>query len=143
MGIDGVYQSDMSKRPYTLLDKTNVLKRQRQMIEEVQDESGLSDTLARSLLIKYRWNAQAVKDAFANVDDLVPTTFKFEIQTADNKGASKMSSSINNEEMADEELFLCESCYCEYEEPEVITMPDCAHKLCSYCFQAYLEMKLG
>ena len=67
-------------------------------------------------------------DAFANIDDLIPTLFKFEI----------MADSF----MAHDEL-MCESCYCEYKPEDIITMPDCGHKLCSYCFTAYLETKLG
>jgi hypothetical protein len=56
-----------------------------------------------------------VADAFANIDDPIPTLFKFEM--------------IENAFMAHDEL-MCESCYCEYEQEDIITMSDCGHKLC-------------
>jgi hypothetical protein len=68
-------------------------------------------------------------DAITNENDLIQTLFKFELHA-------------NVYMRAELELFMCESCYCEYEQPEVVTMPDCGHELCSECFKAYLEMRV-
>jgi hypothetical protein len=37
---------------------------------------------------------------------------------------------------------MCESCYCEYEPADVVTMPDCCHQLCVECFQGYCQTKV-
>ena len=64
-----------------------------------------------------------------NEENLIEKVFKFEL-------------SPNNPMRGSGELFECESCYCEYEQPEVVMMPDCRHELCIHCFKAYLETKV-
>lgn len=79
-------------------------------------------------MIKFGWRKAEVMDAIMSEDDLIARLFKFD---------------VNNDEMAEEEGFTCESCYCEYEPADVVTMPDCNHQLCSECFKVYLEMKIN
>lgn len=68
-------------------------------------------------------------DAITNEENLIEKLFKFDIQT-------------DAPMRAEGEYFMCESCYCEYDQSEVVMMPDCAHELCIHCFKAYLEMKV-
>jgi len=56
-----------------------------------------------------------VADAFANIDDPIPTLF---------------IEMIENAFMAHDDELMCESCYCEYEQEDIIIMSDCGHKLC-------------
>lgn len=82
----------------------------------------MTHTKARALLLKYGWSVDRALQAF--FDD---NAFVFEDPPVDKEGGD----------------FLCESCYGEYEPKEVITMPDCGHKLCEYCFTAMLEHKMS
>ena len=38
---------------------------------------------------------------------------------------------------------LCEVCFCEYPESDFISLPDCGHGLCRYCYEGYLTSKVG
>ena len=42
-----------------------------------------------------------------------------------------------------EDQFTCEVCYDDIEVKDMVQMEDCGHRLCSECFQAYLESKVA
>lgn len=125
----GVYQASTVNRPWHCMEKWEVLDRQREMVEEVIDDIGISKTLARALLLKYDWKKNDAMQNIANQDDHLTNLFKFDLQK-------------DVPMLAEGEYFMCGSCYCEYEQEEVVTMPDCSHQLCTYCFTAYVETKV-
>ena len=51
----------------------------RQRIEKIVDEMGVSDDLARVLLIKNEWNDGLAYKAFTEDENYIFNTFKFEL----------------------------------------------------------------
>ena len=43
----------------------------------------------------------------------------------------------------DDEPYLCEVCYCEYEWSDVVHLDVCGHSLCKECYKYHLEAKLS
>jgi hypothetical protein len=83
--------------------------------------------MARALLLKYGWNVDIAVEAITT-DNSISSVFNFDFESAMYK---------------ESEVFMCESCYCEYDTTDVVTMADCYHQLCAYCFKAYLEQKVS
>ena len=114
------------KSKFSILEMKDIKQIQAERATEVSDELGISENLARALLIKNGWARQEAIDAYISDPDYVMKTFKFDlniIKKTPNKGG--------------EELFTCSVCYFECEPAEVVTMDDCDHKLCIDCFQGF------
>ena len=100
-----------------------------QRIDQVIDEMGLSDDMARALLIKNEWNPELAIGNFSKDPDYIQKTFGFEI-------------GVNQVPTGDAEI-LCPVCFCEYGPEEFIHLQDCGHGLCQYCYTGYLDSKVG
>ena len=112
--FEAVYSTNKLNRGFKVLKKEEIMNKQEAFINEVSDETGISLTLSRALLLKYDWNKEKLMDAFASEFDLVSKILKFDLENAD-----------RNQQKSG--LFLCGSCYEEYELHKVLTMPDCYH----------------
>ena len=98
-------------------------------IDELVDELGLSEDLARAILMKNKWNVGKAVTAFAKDPDYIENNFKCELAPEDSTGFPGYK--------------LCGVCFCEYGSDEWITIKECGHGLCQYCFTGYLESKIG
>ena len=101
----------------------------RQRIEKLVDEMGISDDMARALLIKNEWSDGLAYKAFTEDENYIFNTFKF------NLGENEIPT--GNAEI------LCPVCFCEYPPAEFTFLPDCGHGLCTYCYTGYLTSKAG
>ena len=72
-------------------------------IEEIKDQTGLSDDMARAMLLKNEWNSDLAIKSFAEDFDYIRRVFGFEI------GANPSEPQTN-----DDGLILCPVCFCEY-----------------------------
>ena len=91
---------------------------------------GLSEDMARALLLKNEWNVELAIKQFTEDYDYISKTFGFEIG--------------QNEPPTDTTVdVLCPVCFCEYPLEEHTFLPDCGHGLCTYCFGGYLTSKVG
>lgn len=89
---------------------------------------GVSDDLARAMLLKNGWNADLVLRHFAEDCDYIKNTFGFEL------GAIELPTGEND--------VLCPVCFCEYPLAECTFLQDCGHGLCTYCYTGYLGSKV-
>lgn len=83
--------------------------------------------MALAHLIRNGWSVRKAKDKFGEDQDFF----------------SNGNYSQNTNAQGPNEPFLCEVCYCEYEDQDVVKLEECGHGLCSYCFTDYLKTKLG
>jgi len=89
---------------------------------------GVSEDLASALLLKNEWNSDLAIKKFVEDYNYISKTFNFEI------GAGQIP---DNDEIT------CDVCFCDYSREDFVTMPDCMHGLCTFCFTAYLESKVN
>ena len=90
---------------------------------------GVSEDMARALLLKNEWNHEIALKNFTEDFDYILNTFGFEI------GANPVPS-------GDDEV-LCPVCFCDYPPSEFIFLEDCGHGLCETCYTGYLTSKAG
>ena len=121
-----VFVKDKERRLYEIHDSSEIEKIQRKRLDEVIDQTGCSEDLARTLLLTFDWNSvQAVEHC---EDVFFRDKLNFELKFDENK------------EVKD---FYCPSCYCECEPHEIFTMSDCGHMICKDCLCEYIKQKLG
>ena len=128
--VDAYQMFTVEDKPYKLFVASTIADMQKERIEQISDDIGLSEDLAYALLLVNGWQLEQTKEAFGADPEYLNKTFKFE---------------LSSEELDKSEPFLCPCCYCEYEdhENEVVRMEDCGHALCINCFTGHLEAKLS
>ena len=94
------------------------------------DDTGFSRDLSFAMLIKHGWSLEQAKEKFGDDIDYFKNTFKCELV---NEPLKKI----------EDELYLCEVCYCEYDWDDVIHMEVCGHSLCKECYKYHLQAKLS
>lgn len=97
------------------------------MISAVMDTLGVSDLIARSLLLSLKWDSEVVIDRFINDENLLRKLFNFDGSSSD------VSQKIQGQ------TYLCPCCYDEKQ--QTMTM-DCGHRLCFDCYKDYLVNQL-
>ena len=118
------------KSSYRILDARDVKSIQAKRIKEISEELGLSESLARGLLIKNGWHKQRAIDALMLDPDYIMKEFKIDLVVPNKVHDSK------------DEPFECPVCFCEAEPHEILTMEDCNHQFCIDCFQGYCLQQL-
>ena len=88
--------------------------------------------MAKAVLMKNKWSVDKSVEAFAKDPDYIENTFKFKMEESE----QNMKADCNGEHT-------CGVCFCEYGEDEWVTIKECGHGLCKYCFTGYLESKIG
>jgi ariadne-1 len=90
------------------------------MTYDIVDTLGVSEEVAKSLLLKYRWDKEEVINRFTDYDNLLLKVFNYDMS----KSVQKVTGS-----------FLCPVCY---EEKSQAVSLECGHSFCSDCFSDYL-----
>ena len=103
-----------------------------QRIDELVEELGLTHNMAKAVLMKNKWSVDRSVEAFGKDPDYIKNTFKFD-----------MDESEKNMEMDSNGEKTCGVCFCEYGADEWVSIRECGHGLCKYCFTGYLESKIG
>ena len=115
-----------------MIDSDAIFSIQKQRIEEVAESLGLSVDLSRSILINNGWHVQAAINALLEDGDYIEKTFKFTLEEGQKRHDQNKKG-----------VFTCPCCYCDCEPNEIIEMPDCAHRLCTDCFEGYCQSKVA
>ena len=118
------------KSNYSILEVKDIKKIQMERIREVSEELGISENVARAMLIRNGWARQAAIDALLQDPDYIMKEFKLDLNITKNPRPSS-------------EVFCCPVCFCDCEPDEVVTMDDCFHELCIDCFTGFCMSKLG
>ena len=91
---------------------------QNYLIKEVVSACGVSDDVARALLLRLQWNSERIIDQFFE-KPLIQELFNYD----------------GNPAKCQDGVFLCPCCYDE----KVVSMQmECGHKFCSDCYSEYL-----
>ena len=64
---------------YNLIDENEIEPNQKKIIEEVMDTLGVSECVARGLLIKYMWDKECLLNSYYDSDNLVFKLFKYDM----------------------------------------------------------------
>ena len=117
---------------YSMIDSDKIFSIQKLRIEEVAESLGLSEDLSRSILINNGWHVQSSINALLDDGDYIEKTFKFTLEEGQKRHEENKRG-----------VFTCTCCYCDCEPHEVIEMTDCAHRLCTDCFEGYCKSKVA
>ena len=81
----------------------------------MSEELGISESLARALLIKNGWHKQKSIDAMMSDPDYIMKEFKIDLLFYGKSSRNKA------------EPFECPVCFCEAEPHEILAIDDCSH----------------
>lgn len=121
--------STKERRDIKFVNEDLIRITQQERAAQIVDDIGISDDLARALLIRNGWSPSIALRNFSEDESYIFKTFGFNIGT--------------NELPRGDEDILCEVCYCEYPLGEFVYLEDCGHGLCSICYSGYLTSKVG
>lgn len=113
---------------YECHNRGSIESMMRNEIDQVIEDLGISEDMARAVLIKNQWTASKAIQAFINSPDYIQKTFKFDCS--------------NNNRSNSGEAKTCGVCFCDYEDDEWVSLEDCGHGMCMFCFEGYLKSKM-
>lgn len=109
------------KASYNFIKEEEIEPRQQKRIFEITDTLGVSEEIAKSLLLKYRWDKEEVINRFTDYDNLLLKVFNYDMSKSVKKAVGS---------------FLCPVCYEQKQQPVSL---ECGHSFCRDCFSDYLE----
>ena len=64
---------------YNFIEDKEIEPKQKRMIDEIVDTLGVSEDIAKTLLLKYRWDKEEVINRYTDQENLMKKIFNYEI----------------------------------------------------------------
>lgn len=122
---------------YKIIDNNQLEKLQAEAVHNVTSLLGCTDSMARTLLIYYRWSEETLTSEFAERG--IDHVYKVAGVAAPASSSSPVGQNAAKKNRA---VVTCDTCFCEAE-LSCCTAMDCGHTFCNDCWRQHLTTQIN